>query len=79
MEQTASCTKAGAVPLVSITIPSSFLPPSSPQGPAVNATLPHGTSVGEGGDVPSETNLLMAAAEMHRLGRLKPKSKAETK
>lgn len=52
---------------MSITIPTSSLPPqqSSP--------------LSEPAEQPSPENLLMAAAEMHKMGRLKPKPKVEPK
>lgn len=57
---------------MSISVPPSSLPPSSPLGPM---TQPPQAS-GEDG-VPGETNMLMALAEMHRMGRTKaPKPKA---
>lgn len=57
-----------------------IVPPSLAPSPSSSLLSPSGASAPSpnGGDgVPSQTNLLMAAAEMHKLGRLvKPKAKA---
>ena len=53
----------------------SQLPPSSPSGPLSSQdTAPVG-----GDGVPSQTNMLMALAEMHKMGRLSRDPKAESR